>query len=115
MSRFLRTVTVRRRPALAPRVAGLVAALAWPTAHAAAQAAPTVTLTRMSCGTNAPSTDVRLRFSDTYALSGLMVQLPYSCYLVRHNDEYLIWDTGFAMGPGATALKQSLVNMLAEL
>lgn len=69
----------------------------------------------MSCGTNAPPTDVGLRFSDTYAFSGLMVQLTYSCYLVRHNDDYLIWDTGFAMGPGATAPKQSLVDMLGEL
>jgi glyoxylase-like metal-dependent hydrolase (beta-lactamase superfamily II) len=34
---------------------------------------------------------------------------------VRHNDDYLIWDTGFAMGPGPTAPKQSLVDMLAEL
>ncbi|QJR38089.1 N-acyl homoserine lactonase family protein [Gemmatimonas groenlandica] len=96
-------------------MASIVAALASPTAHLAAQAAPTVTLTRMSCGTNALPTDVGLRFSDTFAFSGLMVQLTYSCYLVRHNDDYLIWDTGFAMGPGATAPKQSLVEMLGEL
>jgi glyoxylase-like metal-dependent hydrolase (beta-lactamase superfamily II) len=44
-----------------------------------------------------------------------MVQLTYSCYVVRHNDDYLIWDTGFAMGPGATAPKQSIAQMLAEL
>ena len=119
MTRSLRTVAARLRPAFAPcvasLVASLVAALAWPTAHASAQPAPTVTLTRMSCGTNAPPTDVGLRFSDSYAFKGLMVQLTYSCYLVRHNDEYLVWDTGFAMGPGATAPKQSLVDMLAEL
>jgi len=115
MTRSLRTVTARLRPTSALGVASLVAALAWPAAQVAAQAAPTVTLTRMSCGTNAPPTDVGLRFSDTFAFSGLMVQLTYSCYLVRHNDEYLIWDTGFAMGPGATAPKQSLVDMLAEL
>ena len=86
-----------------------------------AQAAPkaaapaTVTLTRLQCGTNAAPTDVGQRFSDTYAYSGLMVQLTYSCYLVRHNDDYLIWDTGFAMGPGATAPKQSIADMLKQL
>ena len=115
MTRSLRTVTARLCPAFALGMASLTAALAWPTAHVSAQAAPTVTLTRMSCGTNAPPTDVGLRFSDTYAFSGLLVQLTYSCYLVRHNDDYLIWDTGFATGPGATAPKQSLVDMLGEL
>jgi len=84
-------------------------------AVAAAQSPAVVTLTRLECGTNAPPTDVGLRFSDTYAFSGVMVQLTYSCYLVRHNDDYLIWDTGFAMGPGATAPKQSLVQLLAQL
>jgi glyoxylase-like metal-dependent hydrolase (beta-lactamase superfamily II) len=82
---------------------------------ARAQTAPVVTLTRLDCGTNAPPTDVGLRFSDTYAFGGLMVQLTYSCYLVRHNDDYLLWDAGFAMGAGATAPKTSLVDLLAQL
>ena len=109
MPRLLRPQARRLLPA------AVAAMLAWPTNHVEAQQVPTVTLTRLSCGTNAPPTDVGLRFSDTYAFSGLMVQLTYSCYLVRHNDDYLIWDTGFAMGPGATAPKQSLVDMLGEL
>jgi len=44
-----------------------------------------------------------------------MVQLTYSCYLIRHNDDYLIWDTGFAKGPAATAPKQSLVELVTLL
>jgi len=86
-------------------------------AQSAAAAAPsaTVTLTRLQCGTNAPPTDVGLRFSDTFAFSGVMVQLTYSCYLIRHNDDYLIWDTGFAKGPAATAPKQSLLELLTLL
>jgi len=80
-----------------------------------AQKAAEVSLTRLDCGTNAPPTDVGLRFSDTYAFSGLMVQLVYSCYLVRHNDDYLIWDTGFPMGTTATAPKVSLVALLEQL
>lgn len=81
----------------------------------AAQTPPIVTLSRMECGTNAPPTDVGLRFSDTYAYNGLKVQLVYSCYLIRHGDDYMIWDTGFAKGPGATAPKQSIIEMLNEI
>ena len=82
---------------------------------AAAQAPPTMTLTRLACGTNAPPTDVGLRFSDTYDYSGLMVQLSYSCYLIRHGDDYLVWDTGNPVGTAATAPKTSLVDLLAQL
>lgn len=47
--------------------------------------------------------------------SGLKVRLVYSCYLIRHGDDYLIWDTGFAKGAGATAPKLSLVELLAQI
>ena len=82
---------------------------------ASAQTAPVVTLTRLECGTNAAPTDVGLRFSDTYAFSGLKVQLVFSCYLVRHGDDYLMWDTGNPVGTTPTAPKTSLVNLLAQL
>ncbi len=98
------------------RVAVVVSALALAAAPASAQpAAPIVTLTRLSCGTNAAPTDVGQRFSDTYAFSGLMVQLTYSCYLIRHNNDYLIWDAGFATGNTPTAPKQSLLDLLTTL
>jgi glyoxylase-like metal-dependent hydrolase (beta-lactamase superfamily II) len=80
-----------------------------------AQAPATITLTRLQCGTNAAPTDVGQRFSDTYAYSGLMVQLTFSCYLIKHNDDYLIWDTGNPVGPGATAPKTSLTDLLAQV
>jgi N-acyl homoserine lactone hydrolase len=80
-----------------------------------AQTTPVVTLTRLQCGTNAAPTDVGARFSDTYAFSGLMVQLTYSCYLIRHSDDYLIWDTGNPVGTAATSPKTSLVDLLAQL
>ena len=80
-----------------------------------AQAAPIVTLSRMECGTNAAPTDVGLRFSDTYAFNGLKVQLTFSCYLIRHGDDYLIWDAGNPVGTAATAPKTSLVDLLAQL
>ena len=76
---------------------------------------PTITLTRLQCGTNGAPTDVGARFSDTYAYHGLMVQLTYSCYLVRHGDDYLIWDTGNPVGTGASSPKASLVDLIAQL
>src|SRR3982751_1533120 len=79
------------------------------------QTPPAITLSRMQCGTNAAPTDVGLRFSDTYAFSGLKVQLTFSCYLVRHGDDYMIWDTGNPMTAGASAPKTSLVDLLAQL
>ena len=80
-----------------------------------AQSAPAVTLTRLQCGTNAAPTDVGQRFSDTYAYKGLMVQLTFSCYLIGHGSDYLIWDTGNPVGTTATAPKASLTDLLAQL
>ncbi len=80
-----------------------------------AQTPPTVTLTRLECGTNTPPTEVGPRFSDTYALDGLKVQITFSCYLVRHGDDYMIWDTGNPVGTTATAPKTSLVDLIAQL
>ena len=74
-----------------------------------------MTLTRLQCGTNAAPTDVGQRFSDTYAFNGLMVQLTFSCYLIKHNDDYLIWDTGNPVGTAATAPKTSLTDLIAQL
>ncbi len=82
---------------------------------ASGQTATTITLTRLQCGTNAAPTDVAQRFSDTYAYSTLMVQLTFSCYLVRHGDDYLIWDAGNPVGNTPTAPKTSLTDLLAQL
>jgi len=82
---------------------------------ALAQAAPEVTLTRLDCGTSAAPTDVGLRFSDTYAYNGLKVQLVFSCYLIKHGDDYMVWDTGFGASAGERAPKTSLVDLLGQL
>ena len=34
------------------------------------------------------------RFSDIFAHVGLKVPFVYSCYLVKHGDDYMLWDTG---------------------
>jgi len=82
---------------------------------AAVQAATEITLTRFECGTPRAPADVNERFSDTFAYEGLKLPFVFSCYLIKHGDEYLLWDTGFAMDSGATAPKASLVDMLAQL
>jgi glyoxylase-like metal-dependent hydrolase (beta-lactamase superfamily II) len=83
---------------------------------ALAQGAPEVTLTRMAdCGTAQAPTAVNQRFSDTYAFGDLKVQLVFSCYLIKHGDEYMMWDTGHAMTAPNVAPKVSVVDQLAKL
>ena len=81
---------------------------------ATAQTAPEVTLTRIDCGTPVMN-DVSSRFSDTFAYNGLKVLFTYSCYLVKHGNDYLLWDTGHAMTAGAPAPKVSIVDQLAQI
>jgi glyoxylase-like metal-dependent hydrolase (beta-lactamase superfamily II) len=83
---------------------------------ALAQSAPEVTLTRFAdCGTPQAPIEVNQRFSDTWAHPGLKVLFTYSCYLVKHGDEYLLWDTGQPMTAGAVAPKTTLPDQLAKL
>src|ERR1700741_462003 len=74
-----------------------------------------VTLTRLDCGTPQAPTAVNQRFSDIYAYGDLKLQFVYSCYLVKHGDEYLLWDTGHAMTTPNVAPKVSIVDQLAKL
>jgi N-acyl homoserine lactone hydrolase len=90
--------------------AGVLAGLAAP-----AHAAPEITLTRFECGTPQAPIVVNQRFSDTYAYGDLKLQFVYSCYLVKHGDEYLLWDTGHAMTMPNVAPKVSLVDLLAQI
>jgi N-acyl homoserine lactone hydrolase len=79
-----------------------------------AQAAPEVSVTRLDCGTSAGPGDVG-RFSDVGAHQGLMIQLVFSCYLIKRGDDYFLWDTGHSLSAGAVAPKVSLVDQLAQL
>jgi glyoxylase-like metal-dependent hydrolase (beta-lactamase superfamily II) len=82
---------------------------------ASAQTAPEIALTRFDCGNAAAPADIGARFSDTYAYKELKLQLTFSCYLVKHGDEYMVWDAGFAVGANPNAPKVSLVDQLAQL
>jgi N-acyl homoserine lactone hydrolase len=74
-----------------------------------------VALTRLDCGTPQAPIAVNQRFSDTFAYGDLKLQFVYSCYLVKHGDEYLLWDTGHAMTTPNVAPKVSIVDQLAKL
>jgi N-acyl homoserine lactone hydrolase len=80
----------------------------------AAQTTSPVTLTRLDCGSE-PEPAAVARFSDTYAWPDLKLQLTYSCYLIRHGDDYMVWDAGHAVGSGPQAPKTSLVDLLRQL
>ena len=75
---------------------------------------PEVTLTRIDCGTGATPTNVNERFSDTFAFKGLSLVFTFSCYLIKHGDDYMVWDTGFAPGTSPNAPKVSLADYLAQ-
>jgi N-acyl homoserine lactone hydrolase len=80
-----------------------------------AQAAPDMSLTRFECGTPQAPIAVNPRFSDIFAYGDLKLQFVYSCYLIKHGDEYLLWDTGHAMTAPNVAPKVSLVDLLAKI
>ena len=84
-----------------------------PVAAQTAQAAPEVTLSRLDCGTPILN-DVSQRFNDTYAYKDLKVLFTFSCYLIKHGDDYLLWDTGHALTAGAVAPKVTIVDQLAK-
>ncbi len=69
---------------------------------------------RIECGTPQPPVPVNPRFSDTFSYGDLKLQFVYSCYLIKHDDQYLLWDTGHAMTTPKVAPKVSIVDQLAQ-
>ena len=78
----------------------LAIASAFASAPASAQPAPEVKLARLDCGNG--FNDQR-RFSDTFAYSEPRVPFTFSCYVIRHGDDYMVWDTGFLPGTNPNA------------
>ena len=84
--------------------------------EAPAQAAPDMSLARLGdCGTPQAPTAVNERFSDTFSYGDLKIQFVYSCYLVKHGDQYLLWDTGHSMTAPNVAPKVSIVDQLKQI
>src|SRR3954470_5328956 len=75
-----------------------------------------VTLTRLDCGTGAKPVAVAERFTDTFAYKpDLNLPFTYSCYVVKHGNDYMVWDTGFVPGSNPNAPKVSLTDQLGQL
>jgi len=82
---------------------------------ASAQAAADMSLTRLDCGTPQAPTAVNQRFSDTFSYGDTKIQFVFSCYLIKHGDQYLLWDTGHSMTAPNVAPKISIVDQLNKL
>lgn len=109
------------RPSTLTILAAAVLCLLATAAPAAAPAA--MQLRRLDCGV-IQEDDLNL-YSDTYAYVGKSKLLTASCYLIKHGDTYMLWDTGLSTealgkplrGPGATgeSLSKSLPDQLQRL
>ena len=89
--------------------AGLFAGIAAPAPAAE------LSLARIDCGTPQAPVAVNERFSDTFAYGDKKIQFVFSCYLLKHGDEYMLWDTGHSMTAPNVAPKVSLVDALARI
>jgi N-acyl homoserine lactone hydrolase len=104
----------------------LAAALGWlglPAMQAPpATPATQLSLWRLDCG------DIRVSnldvFSDAFLYVGQQKDLTDSCYLIRHGDRYLLWDTGLPaalvgtsreQGPFRMTLRASLRDQLSRI
>jgi len=95
-------------------IAAAACAVAFASLPVQGQAAD-MSLTRIDCGTPQAPTVVNQRFSDTFSYGDLKLQFVYSCYLIKHDNEYLLWDTGHAMTAPKVAPKVSLVDLLGQI
>src|SRR5438105_11487795 len=78
----------------------------------AAAAGPEVTLTRLDCGSG--TNDAR-RFSDTFAYTDPKKPFTFSCYVIKHGADYMVWDTGYAPGSTPNATNKPLTDLLAQM
>jgi len=85
--------------------------------------APPLKLWRLDCGVI--QVDDLNEFSDTYAYTGRSKRLTVSCYLIKHGNDYMLWDTGLPKRDLALPLQgkdskgetlsASLVDQLGQL
>lgn len=93
------------------------------TGSAAAQSPAPIQLWRLDCGQiYEPDLDL---YSDSYAYVGQSRTLVGSCYLIRHGENYMLWDTGLTAdhlgkpltGPGSdgATVATTIVDQLARI
>ncbi|MEO5810030.1 MAG: N-acyl homoserine lactonase family protein [Sphingomicrobium sp.] len=93
------------------------------TAPASGATKPAVSLYRLDCG-SALIKDFNAFFSDTKDYKPGPRTITDSCYLIRHMNHYMLWDTGFPaalkgkandMGPLVARLDRTIPEQLAAL
>lgn len=101
-------------------IAALLATIAAP---AVAADRPMVEITRLDCGTMTIK-EFNSFFSDTLEYPAGPRKITDSCYLIRHMNHYLLWDTGLPaalkgksldMGKSVGTLDKTVVEQLATL
>ena len=84
---------------------------------------PTITLTRLDCGTIGIK-EFNKSFSDTLEYPAGPKRLTDSCYPIKRFDKYLLWDTGLSaslkghpldLGIGVASVRRTIVEQLADL
>jgi glyoxylase-like metal-dependent hydrolase (beta-lactamase superfamily II) len=77
-----------------------------------AATAQELTLTRLDCGNG--SNDPR-RFSDTFAYTETSKPFTFSCYVIRHGADVMVWDTGYLPGSVPSATNKPLADLLKQM
>ena len=77
-----------------------------------AAVAQEVTLTRLDCGSGA--NDPR-RFTDTFAYTETTKPFTFSCYVIRHGADVMVWDTGYLPGSVPSATNKPLADLLRQV
>lgn len=77
-----------------------------------AAVAQDVTLTRLDCGSGA--NDPR-RFTDTFAYTETTRPFTFSCYVIRHGADVMVWDTGYLPGSVPNATNKPLADLLRQI
>lgn len=77
-----------------------------------AQDAPDIELWRLDCGTIQLSDAAP--FSDTHLWDGDERTLTDSCYLIRHGDQHMLWDTGLPSALKGTSVTQWVFTLSVE-
>jgi N-acyl homoserine lactone hydrolase len=73
---------------------------------------PEVSLTRLDCGSGA--NDPR-RFSDTFAYTEPTKPFTFSCYVIKHGSDIMVWDTGYLPGSVPNATNKPMVDLLKQI
>src|ERR1043165_5229985 len=80
-------------------------------AGAALAQTPEVTVTRLDCGSGA--NDPR-RFSDTFQYTETTKPFTFSCYVVRHGSDAMVWHNAYRRGSVPKAPTKPIVDLLKQ-